>query len=165
MNFKSSIPILDWLPNYKKGWLKGDLGAGLTVGVMLIPQGMAYASIAGLPAVYGLYASIVPLIIYAIFGTSRQLAVGPVAMVSLLTATAIGSFEGLSTSDYILYAILLAFLVGAIQFLLGVFRLGFLVNFLSHPVISGFTSAAALINCSSLAPRSSNPGTHSMPAC
>ena len=139
------FPILDWLPNYNKGWLKGDIGAGLTVGVMLIPQGMAYASIAGLPAVYGLYASIVPLLIYAIFGTSRQLAVGPVAMVSLLTATAIGSFQGLATSDYILYAILLAFLVGAIQFLLGVFRLGFLVNFLSHPVISGFTSAAALI--------------------
>jgi len=145
MNLKSIFPIFDWLPNYKKGWLKGDIGAGLTVGVMLIPQGMAYASIAGLPAVYGLYASIVPLLIYAIFGTSRQLAVGPVAMVSLLTATAIGSFQGLSTSDYILYAILLAFLVGAIQFLLGVFRLGFLVNFLSHPVISGFTSAAALI--------------------
>lgn len=145
MNLKSIFPIFDWLPKYKKGWLKGDIGAGLTVGVMLIPQGMAYASITGLPAVYGLYASIVPLIIYAIFGTSRQLAVGPVAMVSLLTATAIGSFQGLSTSDYILYAILLAFLVGAIQFLLGVFRLGFLVNFLSHPVISGFTSAAALI--------------------
>ena len=145
MNFKSILPILDWLPTYNKEWLKGDIGAGLTVGVMLIPQGMAYASIAGLPAVYGLYASIVPLIVYAIFGTSRQLAVGPVAMVSLLTAAAIGSFEGLATSDYILYAILLAFLVGIIQFLLGVFRLGFLVNFLSHPVISGFTSAAALI--------------------
>ena len=145
MKIKSIFPIFDWLPNYSKGWLKGDIGAGLTVGVMLIPQGMAYASIAGLPAVYGLYASIVPLFIYAIFGTSRHLAVGPVAMVSLLTATALGSFQDLSTSDYILYAILLAFLVGAIQFLLGVFRLGFLVNFLSHPVISGFTSAAALI--------------------
>jgi len=145
MNFKSFLPILDWLPTYKKSWLKADIAAGLTIGVMLIPQGMAYASIAGMPAVYGLYASIVPIIIYAILGTSRQLAVGPVAMVSLLTATAIGSFEGLSTSDYIAYAILLAFLVGAIQFLLGLFRLGFLVNFLSHPVVSGFTSAAALI--------------------
>ncbi len=145
MNIKSIFPILDWLPNYKKDWIKGDLGAGLTVGVMLIPQGMAYASIAGLPAVYGLYASIIPLLIYAIFGTSRQLAVGPVAMVSLLTATAIGSFTGLSTEQYIMYAILLAFMVGAIQFLLGLFRLGFLVNFLSHPVVSGFTSAAALI--------------------
>lgn len=145
MNIKSIVPILEWLPNYKKDWLKGDIGAGLTVGVMLIPQGMAYATIAGLPAVYGLYASIIPIILYAIFGTSRQLAVGPVAMVSLLTATTIGSFNGLSTPDYIAYAILLALLVGVIQFLLGVFRLGFLVNFLSHPVISGFTSAAALI--------------------
>ena len=145
MDIKSVFPIFDWLSNYKKEWLKGDIGAGLTVGVMLIPQGMAYASIAGLPPVYGLYASIIPLIIYAVLGTSRQLAVGPVAMVSLLTATAIGSFQGLSVDQYIVYAILLAFLVGAIQFLLGIFRLGFLVNFLSHPVVSGFTSAAALI--------------------
>jgi SulP family sulfate permease len=92
-----------------------------------------------------LYASIVPLLIYAIFGTSRQLAVGPVAMVSLLTATALGAIEGLSISEYINYALILALIVGVIQFLLGLFRLGFLVNFLSHPVISGFTSAAALI--------------------
>ena len=93
---KNLIPILDWLPNYKKSWLKGDLSAGLTVGVMLIPQGMAYASIVGVPPVYGLYASIIPLLIYAILGTSHHLAVGPVAMVSLLTATAIGSFPNLS---------------------------------------------------------------------
>lgn len=145
MNIKKALPILDWLGNYNKNWLKGDISAGLTVGVMLIPQGMAYAYIAGLPAVYGLYTSIVPLIVYAIFGTSRQLAVGPVAMVSLLTATAIGSFEGLTTSEYISYAILLAFIVGILQFLIGLFRLGFIVNFLSHPVISGFTSAVALI--------------------
>lgn len=145
MSVKDFIPILDWFPNYNKKWLKGDIGAGLTVGVMLIPQGMAYASIAGLPAVYGLYASIIPILVYAIFGTSRQLAVGPVAMVSLLTATALSSFDGISTEQYIAYAIVLALMVGAIQFLLGVFRLGFLVNFLSHPVVSGFTSAAALI--------------------
>jgi len=145
MKIENILPILSWLPNYKKEWLKGDIGAGLTVGVMLIPQGMAYASIAGLPAVYGLYASIIPLIIYAILGTSRQLAVGPVAMVSLLTATALATFGDIPVEQYIIYAILLAFLVGVIQFLLGLFRLGFLVNFLSHPVISGFTSAAALI--------------------
>ena len=145
MNFRAILPILEWAPNYQRRWLKGDIGAGLTVGVMLIPQGMAYASIAGLPAVYGLYASIVPILIYAVLGTSRQLAVGPVAMVSLLTATAIGSIDGINLETYIAYAILLAFLVGAIQFLLGLFRLGFLVNFLSHPVVSGFTSAAALI--------------------
>src|SRR5210317_2311043 len=122
MKLKEALPILNWLANYNKNWLRGDISAGLTVGVMLIPQGMAYAYIAGLPPVYGLYAAIVPLIVYAIFGTSRQLAVGPVAMVSLLTATAIGSFEGLSTSEYISYAILLAFIVGIIQFLIGLFR-------------------------------------------
>ena len=145
MKVRMLFPIVDSIKNYNKDWLKGDVGAGLTVGVMLIPQGMAYASIAGLPAVYGLYASIVPLLIYAIFGTSRQLAVGPVAMVSLLTATAIADIGAVSVSAYINYALTLALMVGVIQFLLGIFRLGFLVNFLSHPVISGFTSAAALI--------------------
>ncbi|MCO6493196.1 MAG: solute carrier family 26 protein [Phaeodactylibacter sp.] len=145
MQIKKFLPILEWLPAYKKENLKGDLSAGLTVGVMLIPQGMAYAMIAGLPPIYGLYASTIPLILYAIFGTSRQLAVGPVAMVSLLTATGIGAMAQGGTETYILLAITLALFVGLIQFLLGAFRLGFLVNFLSHPVISGFTSAAALI--------------------
>jgi SulP family sulfate permease len=138
------IPALNWLPQYKKSNLSGDLSAGLTVGVMLVPQGMAYAMLAGLPPIYGLYASIVPLIIYALFGTSRQLAVGPVAMVALLIASGVGAL----TTDpalYIQYAILLALLVGAIQLLMGLLRLGFLVNFLSHPVIAGFTSAAAII--------------------
>ena len=145
MNIKSYIPAFDWLPNYKKAQFKGDLAAGLTVGVMLIPQGMAYAMIAGLPPIYGLYAATLPLIIYAFLGTSRQLAVGPVAMISLLTATGIGALAAGGTETYIALAITLALMVGLIQFLLGVFRLGFLVNFLSHPVISGFTSAAALI--------------------
>ena len=145
MNIKQFIPAFDWLVNYNKEQFKGDLSAGLTVGVMLIPQGMAYAMIAGLPPIYGLYASTLPLIIYALLGTSRQLAVGPVAMVSLLTAAGIGTLAEGGTELYIMLAITLAFMVGLIQFLLGVFRLGFLVNFLSHPVISGFTSAAALI--------------------
>ncbi|MEQ8707226.1 MAG: solute carrier family 26 protein [Phaeodactylibacter sp.] len=145
MRIKEFLPILDWLPNYKKANLQGDLSAGLTVGVMLIPQGMAYAMIAGLPPIYGLYASTIPLIIYAILGTSRQLAVGPVAMVSLLTAAGIGALAEGGTETYIMLAVALALFVGIIQFLLGAFRLGFLVNFLSHPVISGFTSAAALI--------------------
>jgi len=145
MQLKKFLPILQWLPSYRSGDLKGDLPAGLTVGVMLIPQGMAYAMIAGLPPIYGLYASTIPLILYAIFGTSRQLAVGPVAMVSLLTAAGIGTLAEAGTETYIALAISLAFFVGLIQFLLGAFRLGFLVNFLSHPVISGFTSAAALI--------------------
>ena len=145
MNLKKFIPLMEWLPNYNGEQLKGDLSAGLTVGVMLIPQGMAYAMIAGLPPIYGLYASTIPLILYAIFGTSRQLAVGPVAMVSLLTAAGIGSLAEGGTETYIALAITLALFVGVIQFVLGAFRLGFLVNFLSHPVISGFTSAAALI--------------------
>lgn len=145
MNFKNYIPALDWLPNYNKKWLRGDLIAGLTVGVMLIPQGMAYSMIAGLPPVYGLYAVTIPLIIYGLLGTSRQLAVGPVAMVALLTASGIGAIAEGGSETYILLAITLALIVGLMQFLLGVFRLGFLVNFLSHPVISGFTSAAALI--------------------
>ena len=145
MKMKDYMPILEWLPSYDKRHLPGDLSAGLTVGVMLIPQGMAYAMIAGLPPIYGLYASTLPLIIYALLGTSRQLAVGPVAMVSLLTAAGVGSLATGGTETYIALAITLALFVGLIQFLLGAFRLGFLVNFLSHPVISGFTSAAALI--------------------
>jgi len=145
MNFKQFLPILEWLPKYNNELLKGDLTAGITVGVMLIPQGMAYAMLAGLPPIYGLYASTIPLIIYALLGTSRQLAVGPVAMVSLLTAAGVGALADGGTETYIALAIALAFFVGMIQFLLGAFRLGFLVNFLSHPVISGFTSAAALI--------------------
>jgi SulP family sulfate permease len=145
MSFKKYIPIAAWLPHYSKDQWKGDLSAGLTVGVMLIPQGMAYAMIAGLPPIYGLYASTIPILLYAIFGTSRQLAVGPVAMVSLLTAAGIGAMAEGGTETYIQLAITVAFLVGAVQFLLGLFRMGFMVNFLSHPVVSGFTSAAALI--------------------
>ena len=145
IHIKKLIPALEWGTNYKKTQLKGDLSAGLTVGVMLIPQGMAYAMIAGLSPIYGLYASTIPLIIYALLGTSRQLAVGPVAMVSLLTAASIGSMAEAGTETYIALAITLALFVGLIQFAMGAFRLGFLVNFLSHPVISGFTSAAALI--------------------
>ncbi|MFT5167343.1 MAG: SulP family sulfate permease [Saprospiraceae bacterium] len=145
MNFREYVPIISWLPSYKKQDFRGDLIAGLTVGVMLIPQGMAYAMLAGLPPIYGLYAAIVPLILYAIFGTSRQLAVGPVAMVSLLILAGVGTIATSGSEEYIALAIILAFLVGAIQLAMGVFRLGFLVNFLSHPVIAGFTSAAALI--------------------
>ncbi|WP_113922924.1 SulP family inorganic anion transporter [Cognataquiflexum aquatile] len=142
---KGYIPILEWLPKYQKTDLQGDLSAGLTVGIMLIPQGMAYAMLAGLEPIHGLYAVTVPLILYAIFGTSRQLAVGPVAMVSLLTAAGIATLNATSPEQYLLYALSLAFLVGLIQFGMGLFKLGFVVNFLSHPVISGFTSAAAII--------------------
>lgn len=139
------FPFLEWSVNYRKADLKGDISAGLTVAVMLIPQGMAYALLAGLPPIIGLYASVLPLFVYALFGTSRQLAVGPVAMVSLLVASGIGNFAAPGSEQFVQLTILLALMVGIIQLLMGIGRMGFLVNFLSHPVISGFTSAAALI--------------------
>lgn len=145
MEIKKYLPFLQWLPHYDKTYFKGDLTAGITVGIMLIPQGMAYAMLAGLEPIHGLYAVTVPLILYAIFGSSRQLAVGPVAMVSLLTAAGISSLGPASPGEYLLYALTLAFLVGLVQFSMGALRLGFVVNFLSHPVINGFTSAAAII--------------------
>ncbi|MDA8731398.1 solute carrier family 26 protein [Flavobacteriaceae bacterium] len=141
---KELIPILEWLPNYNSSRLKGDFIAGVTVSIILIPQGIAYALIAGLPPIYGLYCALVPQLVYAIFGSSRQVAIGPVAMDSLIVATGVSTLALAGSDSYIAIAILLAFMVGSIQFLLGVFRLGFIVNFLSKPVISGFTSAVAL---------------------
>ena len=142
---KSFFPPLEWGPEYSKKKLYGDLSAGLTVGVMLIPQGMAYALIAGLPPIYGLYASLIPLLIYAMMGTSRQLAVGPVAMVSLLVAAGVAPLADGDIERYIMLSLVLALMVGLLQFGMGLMRFGFLANFLSHPVLSGFTSAAALI--------------------
>ncbi len=142
---KRYFPILDWLPRYEKQWLSGDLSAGITVGIMLIPQGMAYAMIAGLPPVFGLYAALVPQIVYALMGTSRQLAVGPVAMDSLLVASGLGALALSGLDEYIAMALFLALFMGGIQLLFGLLKMGFLVNFLSKPVISGFTSAAAII--------------------
>ncbi len=141
---KKYIPILDWLPNYKKKNLSGDLSAGITVGVMLIPQGMAYAMLAGLKPIYGLYAATVPLILYAILGTSRQLAVGPVAVVSLLIASGVGALAEIGSDNFLGMAILLSLMIGVFQLLMGIFKVGFIVNFLSHPVLSGFISAAAV---------------------
>ena len=145
MNIKKIIPILEWLPNYNKSLFKGDLVAGITVGIILIPQGIAYALIAGLPPIYGLYCALVPQVIYAIFGSSRQVAIGPVAMDSLIVATGVSTVALAGSESYIAIAILLGLMVGTIQFILGVFSLGFIVNFLSKPVITGFTSAIALI--------------------
>jgi len=145
MNIKKIIPILEWLPNYNPSLFKGDLIAGITVGIVLIPQGIAYALIAGLPPIYGLYCALVPQVMYAIFGSSRQVAIGPVAMDSLIVATGVSTLALAGSESYISIAILLALMVGAIQFIMGVFSLGFIVNFLSKPVITGFTSAVALI--------------------
>jgi sulfate permease, SulP family len=140
-----ALPVTAQLAGYDRRRFGADLTAGLTVGVMLIPQGMAYALIAGMPPIYGLYASLVPLVVYAIMGTSRQLAVGPVALISLLVAAGVGPLAGGDPQRYIELALLLALMVGVIQLALGILRFGFLTNFLSHPVLAGFTSAAALI--------------------
>lgn len=139
------LPILGRIRTYNAALLRSDLSAGVTVAVMLIPQGMAYSVLAGLPPIYGLYASIVPILLYAVFGTSGQLAVGPVAMVSLLIYTGVGALAETGSERFIELAILASLGVGVVQLAMGVFRMGFLVNFLSHPVLSGFTSAAALI--------------------
>jgi SulP family sulfate permease len=139
------LPIVDWGLNYQSTDLVGDVMAGAIVAIMLIPQGMAYAMLAGLPPQVGLYASILPLILYAALGTSRALAVGPVAMVSLLVATSVGQVAEAGSTDYIAAALALALMIGLIQVAMGVVRLGFLVNFLSHAVIVGFTNAAALV--------------------
>lgn len=139
------VPAAGWLRRYKREDLGGDFSAGLIVAVMLIPQGMAYAMLAGLPPVVGLYASTIPLIIYALFGSSRQLAVGPVALVSLLTLTGVSALAEPGSGEFVALAALLALMVGIIQFGLGLLRAGFVVNFLSHAVISGFTSAAAIV--------------------
>ncbi|APA65005.1 SulP family inorganic anion transporter [Maribacter sp. 1_2014MBL_MicDiv] len=142
---KNIFPFLDWISSYKKTDFVKDLLAGITVGIVLVPQGMAYAMIAGLPPVHGLYASLFPVLVYALLGTSRKIAVGPVAMDSLLVAVGLGTLAITGVENYIKMVVVLALMVGVIQFLLGVLRMGFLVNFLSKPVISGFTSAAAII--------------------
>ncbi|MFQ3335065.1 MAG: SulP family sulfate permease [Candidatus Arcticimaribacter sp.] len=142
---KRLFPILDWLPNYKKSMLWGDAVSGITAGILAIAQGMAYAMIAGLPPVFGLYAALTPQIIYVLMGTSRQLSIGPVAMDSLIVAAGIGTLHIVGVDQYIAAAVFLALFVGVIQVLLGTLKLGFLVNFLSKPVLNGFVSAAAII--------------------
>ena len=143
--FHKYFPITEWLPKYNWNNFKADIPAGLSVGIVLIPQGIAYAIIADIPPIYGLYTALIPQLVYAVFGTSRQLSVGPVAMDSLIVAAGVSAIATVGTENYILMATLLAFMMGVIQFLFGVLQLGFLVNFLSKPVISGFTSAAAII--------------------
>jgi len=142
----SPFRLPDWLPELRdKNVLRADAIAGLTVALVLIPQSMAYAQLAGLPPYYGLYASLLPTLIAAFFGSSRQLATGPVAMVSLMTAAALEPLATAGGEAYVGYALVLSFMVGVFQLAMGMFRLGVLLNFLSHPVITGFVNAAAII--------------------
>jgi len=139
------LPALDWARGYSRADLTGDGIAAVIVTIMLIPQSLAYAMLAGLPPVVGLYASILPLVAYALFGTSRTLAVGPVAVVSLLTAAAVGNIAAQGTAEYLAAAIVLAMLSGLMLLAMGLFRLGFLASLLSHPVISGFITASGIL--------------------
>jgi len=139
------FPFLSWFREYTFAHFRADFIAGLTVALVLIPQSMAYAQLANLPAYYGLYAAFLPPMIASFFGSSRQLATGPVAMVSLMTAAALEPIATAGTEAFVAYAILLCLLVGIFQFLLGAFRLGLIINFISHPVVNGFTNAGALI--------------------
>ncbi|XP_051186420.1 sulfate transporter 4.1, chloroplastic [Lolium perenne] len=143
---ETALPCLAWMRRYRwKEDLQADLTAGITVGVMLVPQAMSYAKLAGLHPIYGLYTGFVPLIVYAIFGSSRQLAVGPVALVSLLVSNVLGGIVNSSSELYTELAILLAFMVGILECLMGLLRLGWLIRFISHSVISGFTTASAIV--------------------
>ncbi len=139
------VPCLTWLRHYQRADLSGDIMAGIIVAIMLVPQSMAYALLAGLPPEIGLYASIVPLALYGLLGTSRALAVGPTAVVSLLVLASISPLAAPGSPAFIALALTLALMIGIIQVLMGVLRVGFLVNFLSHPVLSGFSSAAAIV--------------------
>lgn len=139
------LPILQWLPGYTRQTLSGDIVAGITVAIMIIPQSMAYALLAGLSPEIGLYASIVPMMLYALFGSSRYLAVGPVALVSLMTASVMGDVAASGTTDYHTGALIIALLSGIILIIMSLARLGVLATLLSKPILNGFTSAAAII--------------------
>ena len=141
----AAVPLVGSLRGYNRESMLSDLIAGLVVTAMLIPQSLAYALLAGVPAEVGMYASILPLVAYAIFGTSRTLSVGPVAIASLMTAVALGKVAETGSSDYVSAAVLLAFLSGGFLIALGVLRLGFLANFLSHTVVSGFITASGIL--------------------
>ena len=142
---KRLLPFLKWFHGFNGATLRADLVGGVTVALVLIPQSMAYAQLAGLPPYYGLYAAFLPPMVASLFGSSNQLATGPVAVVSLMTAATLEPLASAGSAEYVQYAILLAFVVGLFQLSLGVLRLGLIVNFLSHPVVNGFTNAAALI--------------------
>lgn len=142
---KRYLPILTWLPHYNRRLGSADVLAGLIVTVMVIPQSLAYAVLAGLPAVVGLYASLLPAVVYVLLGTSRTLAVGPVAIIALMTGAVLADIATPGTAEYLQAALILSFLSGIMLLLMGMLRMGFIANFLSHPVIGGFLSAAGVL--------------------
>ncbi len=136
------FPAYGWLRSYDRSDLSKDFSAALIITAMLVPQGMAYALLAGLPPSYGLYASTAPAIVYALFGTSRHMPVGPPALMALLTFTSVSALAEPGTKEYISLVLLLALMVGALQLAIGFLRMGFITNFISHPVLSGFIYAS-----------------------
>ncbi len=147
------FPFVNWFKNYNLNFLKLDIISGITVALVIIPQSMAYAQLAGLPVQYGLYASLLPTLVAALFGSSRQLATGPVAVVSLMTASTLEPLATMGSNEYIMYAILLALIVGITQVVMGSLKMGLLINLMSHPVVNGFTNAAAIIIATSQLPK------------
>ncbi len=142
--FERFFPGLRWLPGYTRASLRDDLVSGITVAFLLIPQGMAYAMVAGLPAIFGLYATVIPPVIYALLGTSNKISIGPVALDSILIITGLSMLADSGTGEYVELAILLTLMVGLIQAVFGLAKMGFIANFLSYPVIVGYISAAAI---------------------
>ena len=142
--YRRLFPGLGWLEGYRHSDLTADLLSGITIAFILIPQGMAYAMVAGLPAEYGLYATVIPPVIYALFGTSNKISIGPVALDSILIITGLSLIAEPGSADYLEKALLLTFMVGIIQAAFGFARMGFIADFLSYPVILGYVSAAAL---------------------
>ena len=150
---RSTVPVLNWVPSYQRAWLRFDILAGITVAAFTVPEAMAYASLAGLPPEAGLYAAFLASLIYVIFGTSRQLAIGPTSAVSILVAGTLSLLVVDNPEVYWAFAALVAILVGLISLVAWVFRMGFLVNFISKPVLAGFTAGAALFIASSQLPK------------
>ena len=140
----SLLPIITWLPNYKRAWLRADIMAGLAVWAMTVPQALAYAGIAGVPPVYGLYAVPLAMVAYAVFGTSRTLCVGPESAIAIISAVTVGALAMGNLDEFLALTSLLALLVGVLLLLFGLLRLGWAANFLSQPVLQGFTQGIAL---------------------
>ena len=143
-SLSSSVPILEWLPNYQRSWLRTDLLAGLAVWAMTVPQALAYAGIANVPPVYGLYSIPLAMIAYAVFGSSRTLSVGPGSAVAIISAVTVGGLVAGSPDEFIALTALLTLVTGVLFLLLGLLKLGWMANFLSQPVLSGFTQGIAL---------------------
>ena len=139
------VPAYGWLRGYRREDLFADLSSGLVVAVILVPHGIAYALLAGLPPIYGLYASTIPAIVYALFGTSRHMPVGPPALMALLTFTGVSALAEPGSGEYVSLALLLALMAGSLQLALGLLKMGFITNFIPHPVLSGFIYASAIV--------------------